>query len=174
MTVDIRNLTLKYALSGGRSVRALNDVSLKVNDNEILGIVGESGCGKSTLAYTVVQVLPKNASITEGKVLLDGRDLLRLSERKLQDVRWTKIAMVFQSSMNAFSPVHRILDQLAAVHMTHLGSLKKNINHNFQRYCSYYNTKIFSVFLSLSPILKSVKCGDHARLLRFRKIVVEG
>jgi len=124
MTVDIRNLTLKYALTGGRSVRALTDVSLKVNDNEILGIVGESGCGKSTLAYTVVQVLPKNASITEGKVLLDGRDLLRLSERKLQDLRWTKIAMVFQSSMNAFSPVHRILDQLAAVHMTHLGSTK--------------------------------------------------
>jgi peptide/nickel transport system ATP-binding protein len=124
MTVDIHNLTLKYALPGGRSVRALTDVSLKVDDNEILGIVGESGCGKSTLAYTVIQVLPKNASITEGKVLLDGRDLLRLSERKLQDVRWTKIAMVFQSSMNAFSPVHRILDQLAAVHMTHLGSAK--------------------------------------------------
>ncbi|HII40199.1 MAG TPA: ATP-binding cassette domain-containing protein, partial [Thermoplasmata archaeon] len=97
MTVDIRNLTLKYALPGSRSVRALTDVSLKVNNDEILGVVGESGCGKSTLAYTVVQVLPKNASITGGKVLLDGRDLLRLDEHQLEDVRWTKIAMVFQS-----------------------------------------------------------------------------
>lgn len=124
MSIDIRNLTLRYTLPGGRGVRALTDVSLKVEHDEILGIVGESGCGKSTLAYTIIQVLPKNASITQGQVLLDDKNLLELDERQLQDIRWTKVAMVFQSSMNAFSPVHRIIDQLAAVHMTHLGSTK--------------------------------------------------
>jgi len=125
MTLDIRDLRLDYALPGGLSVRALDGVDLRIDDDEIVGLVGESGCGKSTLAYSILRVLPENADIVEGRILYRNRDLIGLSEGRMRNIRWSKISMVFQSSMNAFSPVHRIVDQLAAVHMAHTGSDKR-------------------------------------------------
>jgi peptide/nickel transport system ATP-binding protein len=122
MTLDVRSLRLDYALPGGLTVRALDGVDLHIDDGEIVGLVGESGCGKSTLAYSILRVLPENADIVEGQILYRNRDLIGLSERRMRNIRWSKISMVFQSSMNAFSPVHRIVDQLAAVHMAHTGS----------------------------------------------------
>jgi peptide/nickel transport system ATP-binding protein len=125
LTLEVRNLTMEYLLPGGVSIRALDNVDFTASSGEIVGLVGESGCGKSTLAYSILGVLPRNAVITSGKVLFRNRDLLGLSEARMRNIRWSKIAMVFQSSMNAFSPVHRIVDQLAAVHMAHLGSEKR-------------------------------------------------
>jgi peptide/nickel transport system ATP-binding protein len=125
MTLDIRGLRLDYRLPGGLSVRALDGVDLTIADGEIVGLVGESGCGKTTLAYSVLRILPDNASIVEGKILYRNRDLVGLSEGRMRNIRWSKIAMVFQSSMNAFSPVHRIVDQLAAVYTAHTGSEKQ-------------------------------------------------
>ncbi len=124
MTVDIQDLTLQYKLPAGKRVNAVTNTSLRVDNDEIVGIVGESGCGKSSLAYSIIRVLPMNAIIASGRVLLNGTDLVRMDESQLREVRWTRVAMVFQSSMNAFSPVHRIVEQLAAVHMSHLGSSK--------------------------------------------------
>src|SRR5437879_13272771 len=117
MSLDIRGLTLDYLLPGSPSVRALGGVDLTVADGEIMGLVGESGCGKSTLAYSILRVLPDNATILDGSIRYRNRDLVRLSEGRMRYVRWSKISMVFQSSMNSFSPVHRIVEQLAAVHM---------------------------------------------------------
>ena len=125
MTLDIRGLTLDYLLPGSPSVRALGGVDLTIADGEIVGLVGESGCGKSTLAYSILRVLPENAAIRGGSIRFGNRDLLRLTEGRMRNIRWSKIAMVFQSSMNAFSPVHRIVDQLAAVHMAHVDSDRK-------------------------------------------------
>lgn len=125
MTLEIRNLSLEYLLPGGVSIRALDGVNLVASSDEIVGLVGESGCGKSTLAYSILRVLPENAAIRSGKILFGNRDLLGLSEGRMRNIRWSKIAMVFQSSMNAFSPVHRIVDQLSAVYMAHVGSEKR-------------------------------------------------
>jgi peptide/nickel transport system ATP-binding protein len=122
VTVTIRDLCLEYARPGLPPVRALRHVDLSIRDDEILGLVGESGCGKSSLAYSIIRALPLNGRITSGEILLDGRNLMALTDRRMRNIRWSKIAIVFQSSMNAFSPVHRIADQLAAVHMVHLGS----------------------------------------------------
>lgn len=125
MTIEIRDLSLEYTRPGLNSVQALDRVSLTISSDEILGLVGESGCGKSTLVFSLLRALPPNARITRGQILFGGRDLLGLSDRRMRNVRWAKISMVFQSSMNAFSPVHRIVDQLAAVHRVHLGSTKR-------------------------------------------------
>ena len=126
MSLDIRGLTLDYLLPGGPAVRALGGVDLTIGAGEIVGLVGESGCGKSTLAYSILRVLPENAAIRGGSIRFGNRDLLQLTEGRMRNIRWSKIAMVFQSSMNAFSPVHRIVDQLAAVHMAHEDSDKKS------------------------------------------------
>ena len=126
MTLEIRGLRLEYALANGTAVRALDGVDLQLSDGEIMGLVGESGCGKSTLAYSILRVLPDNATILDGSIRYRNRDLVRLSEGRMRYVRWSKIAMVFQSSMNSFSPVHRIVEQLAAVHMAHEGSERRS------------------------------------------------
>lgn len=122
MTLEIRDLSVQYLLPGGGSLRALGGVNLRVAGGEILGLVGESGCGKSTLAYSILRVLPLNAMISNGEVRFGNRDLVRLSEERMRNIRWKKISMIFQSSMNAFSPVHRIVDQLAAVYTVHTGA----------------------------------------------------
>lgn len=124
MILDIRDLSLMYRRPGLAPVRALNHVNLSVAEGDVLGIVGESGCGKSSLAYSIVRSLPPNAHLGGGEVWFENRNLLSLSDRRMRNVRWAKISIVFQSSMNAFSPVHRIVDQLAAVHMVHLQSDK--------------------------------------------------
>lgn len=122
MTIQVRDLSLEYLLPGGGSLRALEGVNLRVAGGEIVGLVGESGCGKSTLAYSILRVLPSNAKISTGEVRFGNRDLTQLSEERMRNIRWKKISMIFQSSMNAFSPVHRIADQLAAVYSVHTGA----------------------------------------------------
>ena len=123
--IEIRDLTLEYVRPGLPPVRALDHITLSIPDSEILGLVGESGCGKTSLAFSLLRAMPPNARIVSGQILFENRDLLTLSERRMRNVRWAKVAMVFQSSMNAFSPVHRIINQLAAVHRVHLGSEKR-------------------------------------------------
>lgn len=123
--IEIRNLSVQYSRPGLDPVRALDHVSLTIPGNEIIGLVGESGCGKSSLAYSILRALPPNGVITGGQILFENQNLLELNDRRMRNVRWAKIAMVFQSSMNSFSPVHRIIDQLAAVQSVHLGSDKR-------------------------------------------------
>lgn len=133
MTLQVSDLSLDYDLPGGQAIRALSAVNLRIEEDEVLGLVGESGCGKSTLAYSILRVLPPNARVLRGSIRFRDRDLLRLSEARMRSIRWRKIAMVFQSSMNAFSPVHRIVDQLAAVHIAHTGSERSVALHAAER-----------------------------------------
>lgn len=104
----IENLTVQYLLNE-RYVEALEDASLTVNKGDTLGIVGESGCGKSTLALAIMGILPENAHIKSGRILFEGQDLLKMPQAKLRrDIRWRKISMIFQSSMNALNPVYKV------------------------------------------------------------------
>ena len=71
-----------------------------------MGLVGESGCGKTSIAMTLMRLLPDNAVIRQGQILLDGQDMLTMSEQQMRDVRWARISMVFQAAMNALDPVY--------------------------------------------------------------------
>jgi peptide/nickel transport system ATP-binding protein len=106
--LEIENLTVEYTLQD-RLVRAVDDVSLSVDKGDALGIVGESGCGKTTLALAVMGIIPDNARITKGRIMFEGQDLLKISQSSLRrDIRWNKISMIFQSSMNALNPVYKV------------------------------------------------------------------
>ena len=114
----IEGLSVEYRVGAGVA-RALDDVSLTLDANECLGVVGESGCGKSTLALAVLRVLPPNGRIATGRILFEGTDLAALSRRDLRRIRWQRLALVPQSSMNALDPVYSVGDQIAEAILAH-------------------------------------------------------
>ncbi len=109
--LEVAGLGLRY-LTRQAEVRALEDVSFALRRGESLGLVGESGCGKTSLANCLMRILPDNARLAGGEVLLDGRDLLSLSEEEIRSVRWRRISLVFQAAMNSLDPVYRVGQQV--------------------------------------------------------------
>ena len=106
--------------------RAVDDVSLEVNQGETLGVVGESGCGKSVTALSIMQLVPQPpGEIAGGRVIFDGTDLLTLSPRQMRRVRGKRIAMIFQEPMTSLNPVFTVGDQIAEMFMLHQGLGRK-------------------------------------------------
>jgi len=110
--VAVEGLRVAY-LGDGAPVQAVRGIDLLARPGEIVGIVGESGCGKSTLAGAILGLLPPAARVETGAVRLKGLDLLALPERDRRRLRGPGVALVSQDPMTAFSPVHRLGDQLA-------------------------------------------------------------
>ena len=111
--LSVKNLTVEYR-SQGQDVHAVNGVSFDLEEGETLGLVGETGAGKTSTAKAILRVLPDvGAKIKGGEVFLEGEDLLKLSEKKMQGVRGNKISMIFQDPMSALNPVQTIVEQVA-------------------------------------------------------------
>jgi len=123
--LEVKNLKVYYDVDKG-SVRAVDGVSFSLGSGETLGVVGESGCGKSSLAGALLRILPSNARVEGDTVLFDGIDLLKLPEERMRrEVRWKRIAMVFQGSMNALNPIIRVGDQIAEAILLHENGVSK-------------------------------------------------
>jgi oligopeptide/dipeptide ABC transporter ATP-binding protein len=106
--LDVRHLSVDYVAAGRAPAHAVTDVSFQLRRGEVMGLVGESGCGKSTMSLALMRLLPAAGRIVGGQVLLGGADLLDLSEQAMAEVRWKRIAMVFQGAMNALNPVRTV------------------------------------------------------------------
>jgi len=109
-----------YFTSRRGDVHAVDGVSFSVERGRTLGIVGESGCGKSVTALSIMGLLAPNARIVGGSIVFDGRELTRLSERELEDVRGRQIAMIFQDPMTSLNPTLTIGTQLTETMKRHL------------------------------------------------------
>ena len=107
------------------TVHALDGVSLTVDAGQTLGIVGESGCGKTMTAMSIMQLLPSGGSVTGGEILLDGRNLLALSEPEMGKVRGNDIGMIFQDPMTSLNPTMTIGKQISESVRIHRGISKK-------------------------------------------------
>lgn len=124
--LEIKDFNVTYKMKD-KEVYAVQNASLELDPQDAVGIVGESGSGKSTLAMGILRLLPKTAE-TAGEALFEGNDLMQMSVEELSKVRWNEIAVVFQKSMNALSPVHKIGKQMEDVYLIHkLGTPKKEI-----------------------------------------------
>ncbi|HEY9867683.1 MAG TPA: ABC transporter ATP-binding protein [Candidatus Obscuribacterales bacterium] len=93
-------------------VRAVSDVSFALERGSVLGLVGESGCGKSITALSILRLVPAPGRTVEGKILLDGTDLLTLPESKMRDVRGDRIALIPQDPMTSLNPVYTVGEQI--------------------------------------------------------------
>ncbi len=117
--LEVKNLSVNYLNPNGPPFRAVSEVSFALRKGEVLGLVGESGCGKTTLMLALMRLLPPTGRIVSGQILLEGQDLLRLTEAEMADRRWAQIAMIFQGAMNALNPVHTVGDQIAEAILRH-------------------------------------------------------
>jgi oligopeptide/dipeptide ABC transporter ATP-binding protein len=110
--LEVRDLRLEYATPRG-PLPAVDGISLDLAAGEALGVIGESGSGKTSLAVTLMRLLPRNATLRGGTVRLDGQDILALSDEAFRrEVRWSRMAMVFQGAMHSLNPVLRVGDQV--------------------------------------------------------------
>jgi oligopeptide transport system ATP-binding protein len=118
--LDVRDLHTQFFTRRGL-VRAVDGVSLTLDAGETLGLVGESGCGKSVTALSVLRAVQEPGRVVSGQIVFQGEDVLRLSERRMQQVRGRRIAMIPQDPLTALNPVLSVGDQLAEVLEIHLG-----------------------------------------------------
>ncbi len=124
VVLEVHNLKVYYSTPTG-DVRAVDDVSFEIREGEIVGLVGESGCGKTTTAMAILRLVQSPGRIVGGQILLDGQDLVRLNERELREIRWTRVSLIPQGAMNSLNPVMRIKDQIGDAIETHEGRLPR-------------------------------------------------
>jgi len=112
--LSIQELKLKFHTYAGE-VSALDGIGLSIKKGELFGLVGESGCGKSVTALAIAGLLPPNAEITGGDVILDGKNVLALKPEEMRLARLKDIAMIFQDPMTYLNPVLTIGSQMAEI-----------------------------------------------------------
>jgi oligopeptide/dipeptide ABC transporter ATP-binding protein len=113
---------------GAHGPEILSSVSLTLQAGEVLGVVGESGSGKSVLALSIMGLLPHPITVRGGRVLLEGRDLLKLPGQQMRSLRGKDVAMIFQEPMTSLNPVMRVGTQIGEVLRWHL-ALQGNAAH---------------------------------------------
>ncbi len=117
--LDVRDLKIGFRAHDGRRTRAVDGISFQARRGRTLGVVGESGCGKSVTSLSVMGLLPKASAEIEGEILFEGKDLRKISEDELRDLRGNRIAMIFQEPMTSLNPSFTIGDQITEGYRRH-------------------------------------------------------
>ncbi|MDQ6667067.1 MAG: ABC transporter ATP-binding protein [Thermoproteota archaeon] len=109
-----------YYFANKGVVKAVDNITFAIGENESLGIAGESACGKSTLGSALLRALQPPGKIIGGKVIISGIDIVKLSDKDFnKSIRWKKISMIFQGAMNTLDPVYKIGDQMREIMQIH-------------------------------------------------------
>ncbi|MCD7807112.1 MAG: ABC transporter ATP-binding protein [Lachnospiraceae bacterium] len=123
--LSVENLTVKY-ITSDETVNAVNNVSFSLEKGKTLGLVGETGAGKTTIARAILRILQSPpGEITEGKIYINGKNLLELSEKEMYQVRGNQVSMIFQDPMTALNPVITVGKQISEVIRYHEKVSKK-------------------------------------------------
>ena len=122
--LEVKNLHTYFKTRKG-IVKAVNDVSYVLEPGKTVGIVGESGSGKSVSTMSILRLLDGNGYIAEGEVIFEGRDLTKLTQQEMYEIRGNKISVIFQEPMTSLNPVFTIKKQLSEPFMIHQGMNKK-------------------------------------------------
>jgi oligopeptide/dipeptide ABC transporter ATP-binding protein len=125
--LELRRLSTHYVSARGtRVTRAVDDVTLSLDQGQTLGIVGESGSGKTTLALTLLRMLPPAARVVSGEMLFEGSDLLKKPENEMRRIRGKRIAMILQDPMMSLNPLFTVGDQVAEPIRVHEGTPRRS------------------------------------------------
>ena len=122
--VDIQHERLSFFTPAGE-VKALNDVSIHLNDGEVLGIVGESGSGKSVTAYSLMGLTAYPGKLVGGTIDFNGHRINDLSEKEFRKIRGNEVSMIFQDPMTSLNPVYTIGNQIMEVILLHTDKNKE-------------------------------------------------
>lgn len=111
--LTVNKLRTEFFQNKKTSVTAINEISFDIGKGEILGLVGESGCGKSVTSLSIMRLLNfTSGKVTKGEVIFDGKDLQKLSEKEMREIRGGKMSMIFQEPMSSLNPAMRIDKQM--------------------------------------------------------------
>lgn len=116
--LEVKNLSVSFFTPSGE-VKAVNNISYKLDKSKVLGIVGESGSGKSVSAYSIMGLIEEPGKIINGEIFFEGKDLIKLSEHEKRKIRGDAISMIFQDPMTCLNPVYTIGNQLMEALTTH-------------------------------------------------------
>ena len=116
--IEVKGLKVQFATEDG-TVKAVDGVNFELQRGQVLGIVGESGSGKSVTAMTLLGLTRDKNTRFEGEVLYKGRDVLKMNEGELQDVRGNEMSMIFQDPMTSLNPVYSIGAQICEAIQVH-------------------------------------------------------
>lgn len=160
--LEVKHLTMHYHTRKG-PVYAVDNVTFSVRRGESLGLVGESGCGKTSVAISLLKLLPDNAEILSGQILLNGVDLVPLSEEEVRQFRWKRISMVFQAAMNSLNPVYTVEEQILEAMRQHMPELsdeemRKRVDRLFE-------------LVGLDPSLKAQYPHQYSGGMRQRAVI---
>ena len=122
--VDIKNERLSFFTPAGE-VKALNDVSIMLNEGEVLGIVGESGSGKSVTAYSLMGLTAHPGKLLDGTLWFNGHQIETMTEKEMRKIRGNEVSIIFQDPMTSLNPVYTIGNQIEEVILLHTDKKKK-------------------------------------------------
>jgi oligopeptide/dipeptide ABC transporter ATP-binding protein len=116
--LDIQNLKTYFYTEDG-IVKAVDGVDFSVYPGEVMGLVGESGCGKSVTSLSIMRLIGIPGKVVNGEIFFEGKDLLKLSEAEMVDMRGNRISMIFQQPQSSLNPVFKVADQVSEVLQIH-------------------------------------------------------
>lgn len=123
--LKVKNLKTYFYTEDGL-VKAVDDVSFKIKEGEILAVVGESGCGKSITSMSITRLIPNPpGKIVGGEIIFDGKDLLKISNSAMREIRGNKISTIFQEPITSLNPVFTVGDQIEEALILHRKLTKK-------------------------------------------------
>jgi peptide/nickel transport system ATP-binding protein len=117
-TIEVRNLRTHFFTRAG-VVKAVDDVSFSVGNGQVLGLVGESGSGKTVTGFSIIGLVDPPGRVAGGSIWYQGRDLAKVSENEMRELRGNRIAMIFQDPMMTLNPVLRIDTQMIETVLAH-------------------------------------------------------
>jgi ABC-type dipeptide/oligopeptide/nickel transport system ATPase component len=116
--LDIQNLKTYFYTEDG-IVKAVDGVDFSVYPGEVMGLVGESGCGKSVTSLSIMRLIGIPGKVVDGEIFFEGKNLLKLSEAEMVDMRGNRISMIFQQPQSSLNPVFKVADQVSEVLQIH-------------------------------------------------------
>jgi peptide/nickel transport system ATP-binding protein len=105
--LEINNLNVSFGSSKSKT-SAVSDVSICVNKCQTIALIGESGSGKSVTSLSILRLLPKNGNYENGSIMFDGKNILHMSEKEMQEIRGNKISMIFQDAISSLNPKMKV------------------------------------------------------------------